>query len=102
MLIEALIDEELSPGGGAVGVEALVAGHLQFGAEEERGVRIDQQQRVVAGGIGGRDRDAVGAGGFGFGEGPRPGRLGDGLLAVEGLELVEIDAFRYRRRCCLR
>ena len=32
---------------GAVGVQALVAGHLQLGAEEERGVRIDQQQRVV-------------------------------------------------------
>ena len=61
LFVEALVDEELAPGDGAIGVQPLVAGHLQLGAEEEGGVGIDQQQRVVAGGVGGRDGDAVGA-----------------------------------------
>ena len=45
----------------AIGVQPLVAGHLQLGAEEEAGVRVDQQQRVVVRGVGGRDGEAVGA-----------------------------------------
>ena len=64
-LVEALVDEELAPGHGAVGVEPFVADHLQFGAEEERGVGIDQQQGVVVGGVRGRDGDAVRAGRLG-------------------------------------
>ncbi len=66
-VVEALIDEELAPGDGSVGVEAFVAGHLQLGAKEEGGVRVDEQQRVVVDGVGGRDGDAVGAGGLGSG-----------------------------------
>ena len=46
-VVEALVDEELAPGHRAVGVEPLVARHLQLGAEEERRVRVDQQQRVA-------------------------------------------------------
>ncbi len=60
--VEALVDEELAPGHRAVGIQPGVAGHLQFGAEEERGVRVDQQQRVAVGGELRRDGDAVGAG----------------------------------------
>jgi hypothetical protein len=62
--IETLVDEELAPGDRAVRIEPGVAAHLQFGAEEERGVRIDQQQRVTIDGELGRDGDAVGAGRF--------------------------------------
>src|SRR5690349_12390088 len=43
--VEALVDEELSPGGSAVDVESLVARHLLLGAEEEAGMRVDQKQR---------------------------------------------------------
>ncbi len=35
VLVEALIDEELPPGGRAIGVQPLVGTHLQLGAEEE-------------------------------------------------------------------
>ena len=41
--IEALVNEKLAPGDGAVSVQPFLAHHLQLGAEEERGVRIDQQ-----------------------------------------------------------
>jgi hypothetical protein len=61
-IVEPLVDEELAPGGGAVGVEAFAAGDLLFGAEEEAGVRVDEQEGAAIGGDGGRDRDAVGAG----------------------------------------
>ena len=41
-VVKTLVKEELAPGGGPIGVEAIVAGHLQFAAEIEGGVRIDQ------------------------------------------------------------
>jgi hypothetical protein len=47
MGVEPLIDEELPPRDRAIGIEAFAAGHLQFGAEEEAGMRIDQQQRMA-------------------------------------------------------
>src|SRR5271168_5252074 len=50
--IESLVDEELTPGNRPIGIEAFSAGHLQLRAEEERGVRVDQQQRVMIPGIG--------------------------------------------------
>ena len=57
--IEALIDEELTPGDGAIRVEPLPAHHLQLGAEIEGGVRVDPQHRVVIQGDRRGDRDAV-------------------------------------------
>src|SRR5271166_53631 len=42
MVVEALVNEELTPRDRAVGIQPFLAHHLQFGSEEERGVRIDQ------------------------------------------------------------
>ncbi len=47
MLVEALIDKDLSPGHRTIGIQPLVAGHLQLRSKEEGRVRIDQQQRVA-------------------------------------------------------
>ncbi len=63
--VEALVDEELAPRDCAIGIQAFFAGHLQFGAEEERGVGIDQQQRVMVARVRRRDSDAVRPCGFG-------------------------------------
>src|SRR6266478_5199043 len=41
--VETLIDEKLSPGYCAVGIQPFVTGHLQLRSKEERRVRIDQQ-----------------------------------------------------------
>ena len=41
-IIEALIDEELSPRYGAVVVQTLLTRHLHLGAEEKRSMRIDE------------------------------------------------------------
>ena len=59
MAVEALIDEELAPGDRAIGVQSLVAAHLQFGPEEEAGVRVDHQQRMAAFRPRRRDGEAV-------------------------------------------
>ena len=92
-VVEALVDEELAPGDGAIGVEPLVAGHLQLGAEVERGVRVDQQQRVVVHGVRRRDGDAVGAGRR-AGSGRRRGlvRRRGGGQSIEAGQLRERDA----------
>ena len=76
-VIEPLIDEELSPGHRTIGVEPLLTRHLQLLAEEERGVRIDQEEGVPRRAVRGGDREAV-----------RPARL---------LELIGLPA-RDRRR----
>src|SRR5205085_11439009 len=90
MLVEALVDEELAPGGGAVSVQPLVAGYLLLGAEEEAGVRVDQEQGVAVRGVGRRDREAVRT--------PRLlirgcGRGGEGFAAarIKGLQRRWID-----------
>ncbi len=82
--VETLIDEELTPGGGAVDVKALVAAHLFLGSKEEGGVRIDQQQGVVIDSVGGGDGDAV-----------RPCGLDERARARRGLRLraVIIELF---------
>src|SRR5690606_38324232 len=36
--IEALVDEELAPGHGTIGIQSFIAAHLQFRAEEEAGM----------------------------------------------------------------
>ena len=64
MLIESLVNEELAPGYRPIGIEAIVARHLQFGPKEERRVRIDEQQGMAVFRDRRRDRDAVGAAGF--------------------------------------
>ena len=100
LVVEALVDEELSPRQRAVGVQAFLADHVRFLAEEERGVRVDQQHRLAGGGVRAGDRDAV-----------RTGRLNqwfdtagaclavahDGSLrgrrrTVERFELRQVDA----------
>ena len=48
VFVEALINEELSPGYGAVGVQAFLRDHVHLAAEIERGVRIDEQQGIAA------------------------------------------------------
>ena len=57
--VEALIDEELPPGHGAICIQPFFAHHLQLGPEIERRVRIDQQQRVALGCVRRRDGHAV-------------------------------------------
>ncbi len=42
--VEPLIDEELSPGAGAIGIQPVVARHLRFRAEIETGVRVDEEE----------------------------------------------------------
>ncbi len=90
--VEALIDEELAPGRGAIGVQPLVARHLLFGAEEEAGVRIDQQQCMAILGARRGDGDAVGPLRLAIGAGVRIGHC-QLLAAIKGRELAQIDAF---------
>ena len=92
MGVEALIDEELAPGAGAVDVEALVALHLGFGAEIEAGVRVDQEKGVAVLGVLRRDGDAVGAlqlpqGG----KGRRERHLRVIGAAIEGAQILQRD-----------
>src|SRR6185369_17119797 len=49
---KSLVDEKLSPRGRTICVQPFIAHHLQFRAEVERGVGIDQQQRMVRSSIG--------------------------------------------------
>src|SRR5450759_1239338 len=46
-VVEALIDEELSPRYRAIGIQPLLTRHLHFGAEEKRRVRVDEEERVM-------------------------------------------------------
>ena len=47
--IKPLIDKELSPGRGPVGIQTLFTDQVVFTPEEKTGVRVDQQQRVATG-----------------------------------------------------
>src|SRR4051812_41405123 len=58
-VVESLVDEELTPRYRAVVVEALLTRNLHLGAEEKRGVRIDEKERVVGERVRWRDGDAV-------------------------------------------
>ena len=88
-LVEALVDEELSPGDRAVGIEALFAGHVDFGPEVERGMRVNEQQRPARLAQFGRDGKAVRAAWFGVKAVVGNGQLR--RLAVEGFEILEVD-----------
>jgi hypothetical protein len=64
VFVEALVDKELPPCHRPIGVEAMVARHLQFRPKKERSVRIDEQQGMAVFRDRRRNRDAVGAAGF--------------------------------------
>src|SRR5207237_9592294 len=85
--VEALIDEELAPGRRAIGTKAFVTRHLQFRAEVEAGVRIDEEQRAAVGGQLRGDRNAVRATRLSIALGG--GELG--LAAVESRKIAEVD-----------
>src|ERR1700685_1991708 len=57
--VESLVDEKLPPGDGPIRIEPFSAGHLQLRAKEERGVRVDQQQRVMIRGVRWGNGDAI-------------------------------------------
>ena len=63
-LVESLVYEELPPGDRPVGIESLLAHQVHLGPEEERGMRIDPEQRIAARRLRGRDREAVRPGGL--------------------------------------
>ena len=97
LLVEALVDEELAPGERAVGVQPLLAGDLRFLAEEERRVRVDEEQRLAVDGVGRRDGEAV-----------RPGRLGRhrgvsriGLDAGQRCRVLAVERLEARNRHAL-
>ena len=90
--VEALIDEELPPGAGAIGIKALAAFDLGFAAEIEAGVRVDEQQGVARRAAAGRQRHAVGAGRFEQFAAQFDGGQFHGLPGVEGFKPAEIDA----------
>ena len=87
--VEALVDEELAPGRGAVGVETLVAGDLHLRTEEEAGVRVDQQQGLAVQRQLRRDGDAVRARRLLEQQTLLVGGHGDLPLAVEGFQLAQ-------------
>src|ERR1700729_221060 len=86
VLIEALVDEELSPGNRAVGVEPVLARHLELRTEEEGGVRVDEKQSVMVSGVGGRDGHAVRAGWLRGIAVVYVGCLGERSTAIAGLD----------------
>ncbi len=59
--VEALVNEELAPGGGAIGVQPLIAFHVGFVAKVEGGVGVDEQEGVAAFALQRRNGKAVGA-----------------------------------------
>ena len=59
-VVEPLVDEELAPSDGTVGVETFFADGVDLGTEIKRRVRIDEEQGVAGGGFGGGDGEAVG------------------------------------------
>jgi hypothetical protein len=91
LVVETLVDEELAPGHGAIGVQALFADHVDFWAEVKRGMGIDQQERVPGGAQPGGDGKAVRAARFFVAQLARIGQRR--LLAVELLQGLEIDRF---------
>ena len=92
MAVEALIDEELPPGAGAIGIEALATFDLGFTAEIEAGVRVDQQQRIARCAARRRQRHAVGAERLGqFAAEIERSQFGR-LAGVQRFQVGEVDA----------
>src|SRR5882724_9812868 len=90
--IETLVDEELPPGDRPIRIEAFSAGHLQLRAEEERGVRIDQEQRVMIVGIRWGNGDSVRSARFHFSLLRRERYCCLIVPAVERLQLFQLHA----------
>src|ERR1700722_19200929 len=88
--VESLVDEKLPPGDGSIRIEAFSAGHLQLRAKEERGVLVDQQERVMIRGIRRGDGDAVQSAWLYFWRRERCGRLV--AAAVERLQFLQVHA----------
>nr|GFD47440.1 hypothetical protein [Tanacetum cinerariifolium] len=90
VLVKALVNKELPPGHGPVGIEARLAGHLHLRAEIERGVWIDEQQRVPTDALAGRNGEAIRAHRLALEPlevRPLPGPRF--LLAVEGFQPID-------------
>src|SRR5581483_8242913 len=92
MLVETLIDEELSPRDRAISIEAFIASHLQFGSEVEGRVRIDQQERVLSHCVRRGERNAVRAAGI-ESQVTFISSRNFAALFIEGLELIELNRF---------
>src|SRR5437879_3857169 len=102
MRVEALIDEELPPRGGAVRIQSFIARHLQLRAEKEAGMRVDEQQRTPVPRVRRCDGKPVRSLGLpeyqtalGLSQRYRP-------LIVEGLQLCERHAFDIAADAALR
>ena len=59
IFVEPLVDKELSPGHGTVGIEAFLADDMDFAAKIERGVRIDKQHGIPGGRVLTCNRESV-------------------------------------------
>ena len=93
-VVEALIDEKLTPRDRAIGVESFVARHLKLGAEEEGSVRVDQQKRMMRNSVRRRDSDAVRTARFCkliVVCGCEPSKRW--FAAIESREIIQVDAF---------
>src|ERR1700744_5189069 len=107
MLVESLVNKELPPGRGAIGVESLITHDLLFSAEEKTRVRIYEQQRVTALRVRGCDSEAVGAlwievrWCFGMCQRGRC-RHRCRLVVVEGPQRVQVDALDVAANAALR
>ena len=93
LFAEALIDEELPPRDRTIGVQAFLAHHVDFRAEEERRMRVDVEESFARGAIGRRDGEAVRSSRLLVASSRRPRESYPGIVAVEGFELSKTDAF---------
>jgi hypothetical protein len=59
MLVETLVDEELPPRHRTIGVEPLIARHLQFGAKIKRCVGIYVEKRMTVAAVAWGDRETI-------------------------------------------
>src|SRR5690348_13987543 len=102
LAVESLVHKELAPGHRTIGIEPFFTDHLQFGAEEKRGMRIYQKKRVMVRGVRRRNGHPI-----------RTARLfdfvilrrscgGRGALAVKRFELREVHTLDVAPNASLR
>lgn len=99
VLVKSLVDEELSPGDGAIGVQSLLADHMHFGTEIKTGVWVDVEDSLTRFCYGRGESKSVRAGGQRLFPGQVPGHgiggngiRGDGTgTAVKILQFAEGD-----------
>ena len=99
--VEALVDEELSPGRRAVDIEPGVGGHLLLGPEIEACVGVDQQEGAAAPGTGGADGNAIGAPGL-LGSSRRRAGQDPGPVGVQVRQAVQRNPFDVAADAALR